>query len=79
MSFLEPSKSTATATIIAEGDNVSIAAIPTNFINLLFVHQPDLAGRFYSYLSQTIATRIMERAQDLHKSMRATRRMRINK
>jgi len=65
MSFLDPENSLATATIIAEGPDVQISTLDAFFINLLFVYQPELAGRFYSYLCTVLATRIQERRQAL--------------
>lgn len=45
MTFLEAGQ--ATASIIAESEDVQVYIIEGWFINLLFVTEPHLAGRFY--------------------------------
>jgi hypothetical protein len=59
MSFL--ASGCATASIIAEKENVKIAVLDQTALYVLFVRNPALAGRFYSYLANVLAVRLSER------------------
>jgi len=61
ISFLEGGA--ATASVVADSDKVEIYVIEGYFINVLFVRQPGLAGRFYHHLSSLLALRLAIREQ----------------
>jgi CRP-like cAMP-binding protein len=70
MSFLEGGG--ATVSVVADDDKVTLYVIEGYFINLLFVRYPDLAGRFYHYLSSVLANRLNKREvalQRLHQGI----------
>eukprot|EP01127_Copromyxa_protea_P015382 TRINITY_DN4420_c0_g1_i1.p1 TRINITY_DN4420_c0_g1~~TRINITY_DN4420_c0_g1_i1.p1 ORF type:complete len:620 (-),score=144.50 TRINITY_DN4420_c0_g1_i1:23-1882(-) len=64
MSFL--ASGCATASIIAEG-RVKIAVLEQTALYMLFVKNPHLAGRFYSYLANILALRLSERELQIQK------------
>ena len=59
MSFLVSGH--ATASIVADGSHVKIYEIEQTSLYLLFVRFPVLAGKFYNYLVNVLATRLNER------------------
>eukprot|EP01126_Amoeba_proteus_P028598 TRINITY_DN28199_c0_g1_i1.p1 TRINITY_DN28199_c0_g1~~TRINITY_DN28199_c0_g1_i1.p1 ORF type:complete len:146 (+),score=33.28 TRINITY_DN28199_c0_g1_i1:435-872(+) len=66
MSFLVSGN--ATASIIAEGPNVQIYVLERTSLCLLFMHYPPLAGRFFSYLANVLASRLNEREMQVQRS-----------
>ena len=61
LTFLDPSNQKATASVLAGSDDCSIYIIEGHFINMLMVDQPQLAGKFYSYLCSILAKRHSDR------------------
>eukprot|EP01125_Pyxidicula_operculata_P010633 TRINITY_DN3502_c0_g1_i1.p1 TRINITY_DN3502_c0_g1~~TRINITY_DN3502_c0_g1_i1.p1 ORF type:complete len:1176 (+),score=281.93 TRINITY_DN3502_c0_g1_i1:32-3559(+) len=61
MAFLDKNMKLATASVIAEGEDVFVHQIDSFLINIVFVHNPALAGRFYSYLATILAKRLSDR------------------
>jgi len=74
MTFLEKGK--ATASVVTEGEDVSVYVIEGYFINILFVDHPHLAGRFYSYLCSILAMRLSDRESQIQKEGAARKRSR---
>jgi CRP-like cAMP-binding protein len=62
MSFLEGE--TASISVVADA-KVVVYVIEGYFLNILFVRYPNLAGRFFNYLSSVIATRVSKRESAL--------------
>jgi len=58
ISFIEGDR--ASASVIAAEDT-SIQVIEAYFLCVLFAHYPDIAGRFYHYLSSVLSKRVIER------------------
>jgi len=56
VSLLTGSK--ATASVIADSDEVEVLILERNFINIMLVRYPDMAGRFYHYLASVLARRL---------------------
>jgi len=56
VSFLLGEK--ASSDIIANEDNTTITVIEAYFINILFQHRPEIAGRFYFQLGQVLYRRL---------------------
>jgi len=77
MTFLEKGK--ATASVVTEGEEVSVYVIEGYFINILFVDHPHLAGRFYSYLCSILAMRLSDRESQIQKDATARRKSRTGK
>jgi len=48
----------ASASVIADSDEVEVIVLDKNFINIMFVRYPDMAGRFYHYLASVLARRL---------------------
>eukprot|EP01125_Pyxidicula_operculata_P011412 TRINITY_DN3738_c2_g1_i3.p1 TRINITY_DN3738_c2_g1~~TRINITY_DN3738_c2_g1_i3.p1 ORF type:complete len:1577 (+),score=500.93 TRINITY_DN3738_c2_g1_i3:781-5511(+) len=48
----------ASATVIAESEEVQVMILDTNLANAMFVRFPDMAGRFYHYLASVLARRL---------------------
>jgi len=48
----------ASASVIADTDEVEVIVLDKNFINIMFVRFPDMAGRFYHYLASVLARRL---------------------
>jgi len=48
----------ATASVIADSDEVEVLDIDKGFIDVMFVRYPDMAGRFYHYLASVLARRL---------------------
>uniref|UniRef100_A0A6B2L0J8 Cyclic nucleotide-binding domain-containing protein n=1 Tax=Arcella intermedia TaxID=1963864 RepID=A0A6B2L0J8_9EUKA len=48
----------ATASVIADSDQVEVLVLEKNFMNIMFVRYPDMAGRFYHYLASILARRL---------------------
>eukprot|EP01127_Copromyxa_protea_P013794 TRINITY_DN3738_c0_g1_i2.p1 TRINITY_DN3738_c0_g1~~TRINITY_DN3738_c0_g1_i2.p1 ORF type:complete len:276 (-),score=34.36 TRINITY_DN3738_c0_g1_i2:22-849(-) len=61
----------ATASIIADGMNVQIYVIEQTSLYLQFIRFPHLAGRFYSYLANILASRLSERELEINKEREA--------
>jgi len=51
---------TSTATIKAAVNDTIVTKIESYFINVLFQHQPQIAGRLYHQLGQVIYQRLLE-------------------
>jgi len=62
ISFLEGAP--ASASVIADSDNVTCYIIEGTFINILFVAYPSLAGRFYHYLASVLARRLRKQERE---------------
>lgn len=61
ISFLD--KRGASASVLASSDEVELYGIDGDYINMLFLRQPALAGRFYHYLANQLVKRLKERQQ----------------
>jgi hypothetical protein len=48
----------ASASVIADSNEVEVLILERNFINIMFVRYPDMAGRFYHYLASVLARRL---------------------
>jgi len=48
----------ASASVIADSDEVEVLILERNFINIMLVRYPDMAGRFYHYLASVLARRL---------------------
>jgi len=48
----------ASSSVIANTDEVEVIVLDKNFINIMFVRYPDMAGRFYHYLASVLARRL---------------------
>eukprot|EP01102_Stenamoeba_stenopodia_P011858 TRINITY_DN3671_c0_g1_i1.p1 TRINITY_DN3671_c0_g1~~TRINITY_DN3671_c0_g1_i1.p1 ORF type:complete len:1002 (+),score=213.21 TRINITY_DN3671_c0_g1_i1:63-3068(+) len=59
ISFLVGGK--GTATVLAHEDKVEVQIIDDAYLNILFVRQPALAGRFYHYLASLLSSRLKSR------------------
>lgn len=64
MSFLQGGG--ATVSVVAD-EEVTVYVIEGGYINALFGRYPDLAGRFYHFLSSVLANRLNKRESDLAK------------
>lgn len=51
----------ASASVIAESENVEVYILEGYFINILFGRKPELAGRFYKYLADSIQRSLRSR------------------
>jgi len=49
----------ATASVIADSDEVEVLDIEKGFIDVMFVRYPDMAGRFFHYLASVLARRLI--------------------
>jgi CRP-like cAMP-binding protein len=58
LSFLLGGQSTAS--VLAHETEVEVQIIEDAYLNILFVRQPALAGRFYHHLASLLANRIKE-------------------
>jgi CRP-like cAMP-binding protein len=65
MSFLQGGG--ATVSVVAD-EEVTVYVIEGDYINALFGRHPDLAGRFYHFLSSVLANRLNKRESDLAKA-----------
>lgn len=63
MSFVESTsgRASASANIIADSDDVTFSILEGVKLFCLFVAQPQMAGRFYSFLANLVARRVAER------------------
>eukprot|EP01097_Dermamoeba_algensis_P001225 TRINITY_DN1461_c0_g7_i1.p1 TRINITY_DN1461_c0_g7~~TRINITY_DN1461_c0_g7_i1.p1 ORF type:complete len:611 (+),score=141.89 TRINITY_DN1461_c0_g7_i1:1642-3474(+) len=64
ISFLDGGS--ATASVIAGEQGADVYIIEKNFMNILFVRQPRLAGRFYNYLCHVLSERLKAREKTLY-------------
>jgi len=54
----------ASASVIADGENVEVFLLEGYFLNILFGMKPELAGRFYKYLAKTLQRRVRSREEE---------------
>eukprot|EP01130_Rhizamoeba_saxonica_P018866 TRINITY_DN9597_c0_g1_i1.p1 TRINITY_DN9597_c0_g1~~TRINITY_DN9597_c0_g1_i1.p1 ORF type:complete len:1096 (-),score=267.22 TRINITY_DN9597_c0_g1_i1:18-3044(-) len=66
MTFLE--RGPASASVVAGENGASVYIIEGFCIHSLFVNNPDLAGRFFSYIAEVIAERLDQREKEMNKS-----------
>jgi len=50
--------SKASASVIADSDEVEVLVLEKSFMNIMFVRYPDMVGRFYHYLASIMARRL---------------------
>jgi len=48
----------ASASVIADSEEVEVLVLETSFMNIMFVRYPDMVGRFYHYLASIMARRL---------------------
>eukprot|EP01125_Pyxidicula_operculata_P003980 TRINITY_DN1561_c0_g1_i1.p1 TRINITY_DN1561_c0_g1~~TRINITY_DN1561_c0_g1_i1.p1 ORF type:complete len:665 (+),score=215.25 TRINITY_DN1561_c0_g1_i1:185-1996(+) len=65
LTFLNQVK--ASVSVYAASPEVYVYIIEGSFINSLFVDQPQLAGRFYSYMASILAVRLKDLQQQMRK------------
>jgi len=71
ITFLEGGS--ASASVIADEDNVEVFLVEGNILNILFVRYPDLEGRFYHYLASILARRLKKREKDNYQPLANTK------
>jgi len=49
----------ATASVIADSEEVEVLDVEKGFIDVMFVRYPDMAGKFYHYLASVLARRLI--------------------
>eukprot|EP01119_Soliformovum_irregulare_P016638 TRINITY_DN4855_c0_g1_i3.p1 TRINITY_DN4855_c0_g1~~TRINITY_DN4855_c0_g1_i3.p1 ORF type:complete len:130 (-),score=47.49 TRINITY_DN4855_c0_g1_i3:87-455(-) len=61
LSFLDGENSAATASVIAGEDGTEVSIIDGEFINVLFLVKPEIAGKFFRYLATNLASLLKKR------------------
>jgi len=56
MSFL--SKSTSSASVVADSDGTTVVMIEGHYINSTFVNKPYLAANYFSFLAETLSKKL---------------------
>ena len=54
----------ATASVYAESEFVEVHVLEGYYINILFGIHPELAGRFYKYLANSLQRRVRSREEE---------------